>query len=221
MKRARVTFLLATVFVFTNLPYGLCAEQSDVDWNARGIEAFGAGNYAEARSHFDKAYEVEKKPLYLLNAALSLSRQGQYHAVAQYCKRALGLDPSPDTKNKVESLLSRSERVIKEDLTRRNKHISEEKFWAGYAREQQAIERQKAQRKAESTRMTDQFGATTSGSTHEGSSTKSERGSDYTHEDGPYPPEYWRHHRHHEHKDGDHKDNHHEHKGGHHKDEHH
>jgi tetratricopeptide (TPR) repeat protein len=203
---SRVTVFFAAVLVFINLPYGLCGEQSDVDWNARGIEAFGAGNYTEALSHFDKAYEVEKKPLYLLNAALALSRQGKYHATIQYCRRALGLDPAPDMKSKVESLLSRSEQITKENLTKRTKEIGREQDWAAHVAEQQAIERQEAQRKAERIRFTDrvnQSGSNTHVSTPERSSPKSERGSDYTYEEGPYPPWYWRHHRHHKHNQHD------------------
>ena len=220
---SRVTVFFAAILLFINLPYGFCEEQSTVDWNARGLEAFGTGNYAEARSHFDKAYEVDKKPLYLLNAARALVRQGQYHAAVQYCKRALGVDPSPDMKNKIESLLKHSEQVIKENLTKRTKEITSDQNWASYVGEQQAIEREKAKAKAPSAVFYND--STTHVSTPERSSTPHKTGSGYTYEEGPYS--YWRryHHRHRDHKERHHeaKERHHEAKDGHHeaKDAHH
>ncbi len=190
---SKVTFSFAIVFVFINLPYGFCEEQSGADWNARGVEAFKSGNYAEARSHFDNAYEAEKNPLYLLNAAKSLARQGRYHAAVQYCKTALGVHPDPELKNKIESLLSHSEQVIKEDLTKRTKQIINQRNWEDYVAEQEAIEREKANRKGPGTKFywQDPLGSKTDVSRPAGRTD-----SDYIYEDGPYPYGYRRHRRH-------------------------
>ncbi len=80
-----------------------------------GLTYFGEGKYKEAFDQFEKAAEIERLPLYLLNCAAARYNTAKYHATIQYCKMALRLNPEEEIKGKVNELITRSEEHLKED----------------------------------------------------------------------------------------------------------
>jgi tetratricopeptide (TPR) repeat protein len=84
-----------------------------------GLTYFSQGKYSEAYNQFEKAAEIERLPLYLLNAAAARYNMSRYHATIQHCKMALRLDPEDEIKIKVKELMTKAEEQLKEDKERR------------------------------------------------------------------------------------------------------
>jgi len=80
-----------------------------------GLTYFGEGKYKEAFDQFEKAAEMERLPLYLLNAAAARYNAGRYHNTIQYCKMALRLNPEDEIKDKANALITKAEEHLKED----------------------------------------------------------------------------------------------------------
>ena len=91
-----------------------------------GLTYFGQGKYSEAYNQFDKAAEIERLPLYLLNAAAARYNGCRYHATIQHCKMALRLDPEDEIKIKVKELMTKAEEQLKED--KEKAHCERKKF---------------------------------------------------------------------------------------------
>ncbi len=83
-----------------------------------GLTYFGQGKYKEAFDHFEKAAELERLPLYLLNCAAARYNTSKYHATIQYCKMALRLNPEEEIKDKATALIAKAEEHLKEDKER-------------------------------------------------------------------------------------------------------
>ncbi|MGO9122643.1 MAG: tetratricopeptide repeat protein [Desulfomonilaceae bacterium] len=84
-----------------------------------GLTYFGQGKYSEAYNQFDKAAEIERLPLYLLNAAAARYNGARYHATIQHCKMAMRLNPEDEIKIKVNELMTQAEEQLKEDKEKR------------------------------------------------------------------------------------------------------
>jgi tetratricopeptide (TPR) repeat protein len=84
-----------------------------------GLTYFGQGKYSEAYNQFEKAAEIERLPIYLLNAAAARYNSSKYHAAIQHCKMALRLNPDDETNIKVKELMTKAEEQLKEDKERR------------------------------------------------------------------------------------------------------
>jgi len=80
-----------------------------------GLTYFGEGKYKEAFDQFEKAAEIERLPLYLLNCGAARYNGSKYHSTIQYCKMALRLNPEEEIRDKANALISKAEEHLKED----------------------------------------------------------------------------------------------------------
>jgi len=83
-----------------------------------GLTYFGEGKYKEAFDQFEKAAELERLPLYLLNCAAARYNASKYHSTIQHCKMALRLNPEVEIKDKANALIAKAEEHLKEDKER-------------------------------------------------------------------------------------------------------
>jgi tetratricopeptide (TPR) repeat protein len=80
-----------------------------------GLTYFGEGKYKQAFDQFEKAAEIERLPLYLLNCAAARYNICKYHATIQHCKMALRLNPEAEIRDKANALIAKAEEHLKED----------------------------------------------------------------------------------------------------------
>jgi tetratricopeptide (TPR) repeat protein len=83
-----------------------------------GLTYFGEGKYKQAFEQFEKAAEIKRLPLYLLNCAAARYNACKYHATIQHCKMALRLNPEAEIRDKANALISKAEEHLKEDKER-------------------------------------------------------------------------------------------------------
>lgn len=83
-----------------------------------GLTYFGEAKYKEAFDQFEKAAEIERLPLYLLNCGAALYNSCKYHAAIQHCKMALRVNPEQEIRDKADALIAKAEEHLKEDKQR-------------------------------------------------------------------------------------------------------
>ena len=83
-----------------------------------GLTYFGEGKYKKAFDNFEKAAEIERLPLYLLNCAAARYNACKYYAAIQHCKMALRLNPDEEIRDKAKELVAKAEEHVKQDKER-------------------------------------------------------------------------------------------------------
>ncbi len=101
--------------------------------NDRAVQAYGAGNYAEAARLFEQAYEAYHHPQFLYNAGQSYRRAGSYvEAVGAYSRHLLEAGSAglqPDTTAYIH---------MGECMLRQNRRAEANQFFERYLREEEA-----------------------------------------------------------------------------------